>query len=121
MHQMDSKTEPVGWFGRQAAAEAAAGAAPSLSDAQIQAANGSVRALIADLRYIMGKEPADQWSTLASAALQHHSPPVADQHLALDFRRLQTAGREALTGLCQGSFEVIRCAVLEIREIESRL
>ena len=117
----ETKTDIDGWFGRAALAEAAAAPNPAFNQDQVGAAEGSVRALIADLRYIMGKEQASRWPVLASAALQHHTPPVPAEQLAEDYRALQRFGRLALTGICQGAFDDIRDAVLAIRATEARL
>ena len=121
MASSETTTQTDRWFGQSALAEAAADTDRSHSEAQRLASAGSVRALIADLRYIMSKEQPSRWPVLASAALQHHSPPVPDDQLSADYRELQTQGRRALTGVCQGSFEEIRNAVIEIRAVESRL
>jgi len=121
MATSETTTKEEHWFGRVSLADAAANPDPAHSDAQLTAAKGSVRALIADLRYIMGKEPASRWSVLASAALQHHSPPVPDSQLSEDFRLLQDKGRAALGGICRGAFDEIRDAIVEIRAIENRL
>lgn len=121
MASSKTTTETDLWFGQAALAEVAAAPDSSHSNAQLQASAGSVRALIADLRYIMSKEQPSRWPVLASAALQHHSPPVPDDQLTADYRELQAQGRRALAGVCQGSFEEIRNAVIEIRSVESRL
>lgn len=91
------------------------------SAAHVDAGIASVKALVADLRYIMGSEHASRWPGLASAALQHHSPSVPDEQLPSDFRLLQAQAREALAGLCQGNFEVIRDSILRLRAIEARI
>lgn len=121
MASTETKTEVEGWFGQAAVAAAAAAPNPAYSQEQVSAAEGSVRALIADLRYIMGKEQASRWPVLASAALLHHSPPVPGEQLAEEYRALQQFGRLAMTGICQGAFDEIRGAILEIRAIETRL
>ncbi len=121
MNSTETTTEVDRWFGQAAIAEPAAALDPFSSRAQVNAAEGSVRALIADLRYIMGKEQASRWPVLASAALQHHSPPVPEDQLAEDYRALQQNGRLALSGICQGAFDDIRQAILEVRVIEARL
>ena len=121
MTSTETTPESERWFGQAALADAATAPDSSYSDEQLMAAEGSVRALIADLRYIMTKEHASRWPVLASAALQHHSPPVPGGQLAADYRALQDQGRVALGGICRGAFNEIREAVVEIRSIESRL
>lgn len=117
----EQATEAKGWFSHERPAHADPEPSAEYNAAQLAAAVGSVRALVADLRYIMGEEPVARWSTLASAALHHHSPAIPDERLDVDYRDLQQAGRAALVGLRQGSFSQIRDAVLEIRQLESRL
>ncbi len=94
---------------------------PEYSQAHLQAAASSVRALVADLRYIMGNEDAVRWPSLASAALQHHSPDVPEDQLTHDLRELQKYGRAALNGVCHSDFNAIRDAILELRAVEARL
>lgn len=94
---------------------------PQYGAAHLAAATGSVKALIADLRYIMAKAEAVRWPSLASAALEHHSPSVPDDQLSYDMRELQTYGRAALSGICQSDFDAIRDAIIELRAAEARL
>jgi hypothetical protein len=79
----------------------------------------SVQALIDDLRYIMGTRPHTGWPTMASAALEHHRPEIAETLLDEAHRGLQTAGQRALRGLVASDAQEIRSAILEIRRIET--
>lgn len=117
----ETPTAIKGWFSPGMNGDLTEGPSSEYSEAHVEAALASVRALIADLRYIMGNEEASRWPSLASAALQHHSPSVPDEQLSADMRELQKHGRAALGGICKGDFNSIREAILELRAVEARL
>ena len=115
---------PIGtdsWLDQDAATEHSDAPSPKYGEAHLLAASGSVKALIADLRFIMANEEAIRWPSLASAALEHHSPRVPDDQLSYDMRQLQTYGRAALGGICKSDFDAIHDAVIELRAVEARL
>ncbi|MFT7597975.1 MAG: hypothetical protein ACI8TP_000895 [Acidimicrobiales bacterium] len=84
-------------------------------------AEESVGALVDDLRFLMGSRPHTAWPDMAEAAIEHHTPFIAEELLSWQQRRLQRAAHLALEGLAVSNAEQIRAGILDIRTIESVL
>ncbi|MEZ5229353.1 MAG: hypothetical protein R2710_22650 [Acidimicrobiales bacterium] len=85
------------------------------------AAAESVEAILGDLRHVVGRMPHDDWPAMATAVLEHHDPPIADDLLGADHVGLQAACRGALAALADNDYVRAKASIEDIRRFEVRL
>lgn len=78
----------------------------------------SVDALVGDVRYIMSTRPHTNWPMMATAALEHHDPPIPERLLPQTDRRRQRAAFDILRGLRDSRAERIRTGILALKAAE---
>lgn len=76
---------------------------------------GSIDALLGDLRHVVDGSDPSQWATLAVEVLEHHSPPIEEALLSMKAAKLQHWCRTMLEAMSEVDEDATREAAKMVK------
>ena len=76
---------------------------------------GSIDALLGDVRYVVDEADPAEWTTLAAAVLEHHTPPIDEALLSMKTAKLQQWCHTMLEAMTKADEDAVREAAKMVK------